>query len=315
MSRCSPVPLIELDIRHDFDSSASTLIPFIGWPRAQDTPPQRWNRELLSAFYKRPISSFLIWHSRHLAGHCVTMRSGASSTTLGGMLAPPLSRTSWKYRRMTSGTVSVFCDPQTEKFTFERSIRPYTIAWSVVPKKSQGFPESLSLGSLVLVRFGFPDQCPYLKPSTPSIGKSYFAVYALLRRLAAGHSVMFNNKHEETYLFQEQGVWMRPTTSIQHRDLLRIPYDPAHRVWALFDPSNKKEAIGGPLTSNKKVFFAIFASPDPARFKDLVENDGAYRWLLSPWDDNELRYLYVSLIVSGLCVWLTVLPGLRQKEC
>ena len=93
--------------------------------------------------------------SSHLAGCRVTMCTGTNSATLGGMLACPLSQTSSRYHRLGSGPISVFCDPQMERFTSERSTRRCTTGWSIVVKRRKKFPVSLLLDSLASVRFCF----------------------------------------------------------------------------------------------------------------------------------------------------------------
>ena len=265
-----------------------------------------------SAYTTNAQSHHFLYFS-HPAGSCVTRRTGESSATLGGMLACQLSQTSSRYRRPRSGAISVFCNYQMERFTFEKSTKRCTPGCSVVPETSKDFPGSLLLGSLESVRLGLPERYPYLKPSILSIGKSYFAVYALLRRLAAGLPVMFSNKHGFTYWFHEQGLWRLPTESFAPDDLSLISYDPAYRVWSLVDPPDEKQPLKGHLFSDVGIFYAVFASPDNARFKNLVEKDDACLWLLSPWDNNELRHLYVSLIINESCTWSNVLPGSRQK--
>ena len=109
---------------------------------------------------------------------------------------------------------------------------------------------------------------------------------------------MFNNKHGFTYWFHEQGLWKLKTKSFEPEDFRRLPHDSAHRIWSLFDPPDRKDHLKGHLFSEFGIFYAVFASPDNSRFKSLVEKDGACRWLLSPWDNNELCRLYVSSIVN-----------------
>lgn len=138
------------------------------------------------------------------------------------------------------------------------------------------------------------------RPALP-LGKSYFAVYVLLMRLASGNEVMFNNKAGMTYWFHRQCVWRRATVSIKAEDLDSITYNPAQRVWSLFDPPNGKKPIDNTLINSARIFYAVFASPDATRFTYLAK-EHALRWLLSPWDNYELGRLCVSSIFNDDCV-------------
>ena len=140
------------------------------------------------------------------------------------------------------------------------------------------------------MRFSLLQCTPCLNPQIGPrlIGKSYFVVYVLLRRLSAKRPVIFNSHYGVTYWFQESGVSEKKTASIVPRDLDPTVFRPDEQcLWSLIDPPIKKEPIEGPIIDHR-LFYAISASPDITRFKHLYR---APRWLLSPWTVEELSVL------------------------
>ncbi|KAI0801533.1 hypothetical protein C8Q74DRAFT_1215090 [Fomes fomentarius] len=136
----------------------------------------------------------------------------------------------------------------------------------------------------------------------PGIGKSYFAVYVLLRRLTDKEPTLFSTSSGTTFLFDVSGVRKRPSKTIDASDvfeLLGLKDEDEARIWSLIDPGRKVEPIRNRLT-NFGFFYAVFASPNETRYKDLLNKDGAPLWIMSPWEISELvRLIKISEVYQA----------------
>ncbi|KAI0801466.1 hypothetical protein C8Q74DRAFT_1365064 [Fomes fomentarius] len=122
----------------------------------------------------------------------------------------------------------------------------------------------------------------------PGIGKSYFAVYVLLRRLADRQPTLFSASNETTFLFDESGVRETPSPTVRAHHVFELLGKAEPRLWSLIDPGPKVEPISPCIT--QAFFYVVFASPNGKRYKHLTAR-GATLWIMSSWELSDLLRL------------------------
>ena len=115
-------------------------------------------------------------------------------------------------------------------------------------------------------------------------GKSFFAVYVLLRRMAEKQSVLYSDGYGRTYHIDEDGVHMARTNDIHLDD--HFGHLPS--AWSLVNASDE-QPIPFSVTRLLPLYF-VFGSPPFRRFKGLL-NHYAHEWIMAPWSAEELHCL------------------------
>ncbi|KAL4246393.1 hypothetical protein ABKN59_009160 [Abortiporus biennis] len=111
------------------------------------------------------------------------------------------------------------------------------------------------------------------------IGKSYFALYALLRRIAEGQPVLFSTALGETYL--------KPTNHVRPADL--PPYNLSNlRAWSLV---GGRSNLGQSGVTARSLFWAVSTSPRRRRYRELEKRTSSRKWILNPSPIAELCFL------------------------
>ncbi|KAI1791826.1 hypothetical protein LXA43DRAFT_1181464 [Ganoderma leucocontextum] len=130
------------------------------------------------------------------------------------------------------------------------------------------------------------------------VGKSYFLVYALLRRMGEGKSVLFSTWFNSTLLFDQYGVrYMHRKKEVELDQL--PPRDRSvstSRAWSLIDTSARNTPECSMLLH--RLLFVVFAARlQSERFRDWLKRDYALDFIMEPWCVWELERL---LSVDGL---------------
>lgn len=123
-------------------------------------------------------------------------------------------------------------------------------------------------------------------------GKSYFIIYALLRRMAAGQRTLFSTAHGTTYLFDEQGAWQmeKKNISVNH-----IPIaDSDGSLWSLIDAADDTPLRNQPVACSL-AFAVVATSPEVRRYNWWYKKGaGRIRHVIAePWSVEELYQLCV----------------------
>jgi hypothetical protein len=122
-----------------------------------------------------------------------------------------------------------------------------------------------------------------LKALNIFLGKSYFGVFALIRRMILGETVMFTSHHQTTYLLDDTGVWAKSVTDIY---LDHLP----DKIWSIIDAGAKPEPVSELVSS--AMFFSVFTtSPKLIRYKEFMKRRGVRLWVLNPWVESEIKLL------------------------
>lgn len=113
----------------------------------------------------------------------------------------------------------------------------------------------------------------------PGIGKSYWILYVLCRRLAYKKPVMWYRGHR-LYLFVEDGVYLAPKDypSTEFRT----------RVWTLVDSDESNifpESLAVPDTKHMIVFVS---SPKEERWKGMTQTTTCAVAIMNPWTRREI---------------------------
>ncbi|KAI0737356.1 hypothetical protein C8Q80DRAFT_1213894 [Daedaleopsis nitida] len=123
-------------------------------------------------------------------------------------------------------------------------------------------------------------------------GKSYFIIYALLRRMATGQRTLFSTTAEDAFLFDEQGAWEMEKKDITQKHIPRAD-DNGPPIWSLIDADD-----GGPLHTRaiacRMVFAVVAASPTGTNGYNKWYEKGAgkvKRIVAGPWNVEELHNL------------------------
>ncbi|KAM5536602.1 hypothetical protein V8D89_009697 [Ganoderma adspersum] len=140
--------------------------------------------------------------------------------------------------------------------------------------------------------------CPgVLVKGQPGIGKSYFLVYTLLRRIGEGKPVLFSTSAGSTLLFDQHGVRHMRTDEVNSQHL---PPTDLHvhntRTWSLIDASVSSDAEDSKCV-HPGTFVVCAAPPRVAEHKTRVGREYPLRFVMQPWSVRELGWL---LSVDGL---------------
>ncbi|THV06602.1 hypothetical protein K435DRAFT_849070 [Dendrothele bispora CBS 962.96] len=122
---------------------------------------------------------------------------------------------------------------------------------------------------------------------SPGIGKSFFNVYCLARRLNEQGTTLFRNCRGSYYLFNKHGVFLLENGfSISRRHLKG--FDNQNRLWLLYD-----EVYGTSpppeMFMNQPIFIVHASSPDSNRYKWASNMPRASIWYMDVWRFPELR--------------------------
>ncbi|KAI1793254.1 hypothetical protein LXA43DRAFT_1180333 [Ganoderma leucocontextum] len=132
------------------------------------------------------------------------------------------------------------------------------------------------------------------------IGKSYFLLFFLMQCLSREETVLFTSSRGKMYLFHQGAVSSIWTSAFDCDEHLQVSVSDATRVWSLVDCPDTMEPIPSSVTDgSQKVFFVAAVSTDDARCKTLKERRTVRNWWMSPWSEEELRALLVSLSRTG----------------
>ena len=125
-------------------------------------------------------------------------------------------------------------------------------------------------------------------------GKTYFLVYTLLRRMAAGEPVLFSTSAGSTLLLDRDGVRHIRTDELETPELCyRGFYKCASPVWSLIDSSVSGEAEDGVVTH--PMFFVVCASPSrPSEYRHWRKKEYPSPFIMEPWSVRELGWLCVA---------------------
>ncbi|KAK2462414.1 hypothetical protein APHAL10511_005720 [Amanita phalloides] len=126
----------------------------------------------------------------------------------------------------------------------------------------------------------------------PGIGKSYFAVYALLRRMMEAKTTLFTSSSGSSYLFHETGIGLKDKAQVRIKHLPDAGVnDPTSRVWSLIDGAADRSPEVSMLTDVVTLFVLITCSPKEERYKEWKKQNGGLWWVMNPWTKEELRAL------------------------
>ena len=119
-------------------------------------------------------------------------------------------------------------------------------------------------------------------------GKSYWALYALRRRLAEKKPVMWYSE-SKLLLFVEEGVYESPERP--RLDVFKT------LVWTLVDSDQAKERVPPHLAEHDTPHFIIYTtSPDQSRWDRLHKTTQRAMCVMNPWNKTEilkaLAYLF-----------------------
>ncbi|KAK2464554.1 hypothetical protein APHAL10511_003412 [Amanita phalloides] len=123
----------------------------------------------------------------------------------------------------------------------------------------------------------------------PGIGKSYFAIYALLRCMMEGRMTLFTTSDGLCYLFDETGIRVKKEAQFNFTDLPESNYlVPTSRTWSIFDtPKHPDES----LLAHGKLFVLVTCPPKRAMYKEWMKQARAVQWVMNPWSEEELCLL------------------------
>ncbi|KAH9974969.1 hypothetical protein BGW80DRAFT_1169885 [Lactifluus volemus] len=119
----------------------------------------------------------------------------------------------------------------------------------------------------------------------PGIGKTYWAYYALRRRLGEKSDTLWFQA-SESYLFCSEGVLIVPA------DFLFRKF--SSRIWTLIDSSESPSGI--PIELRPGVFPIYLTPPTRASWSKLAQSWSDYRAIMNPWTKAEVEYATKSLI-------------------
>ncbi|KAK2465766.1 hypothetical protein APHAL10511_002310 [Amanita phalloides] len=130
----------------------------------------------------------------------------------------------------------------------------------------------------------------------PGIGKSYFAVYALLRRMTEAKTTLFTTSSGFSYLFHETGIRRKIKALVMPDDLPDEGVnDRTSRAWSLIDGAADRSPEVSTLT-RARLFVLITCSPKEERYKEWRKQTGGLRWVMNPWSKEELHALLSNLV-------------------
>ena len=119
-------------------------------------------------------------------------------------------------------------------------------------------------------------------------GKSYWALYALRRRLAEKKPVMWYSG-SRLFLFVEEGVYESPERP--RLDLFRT------LVWTLVDSDQAKEGVPPHLAELRTKHFIIYTtSPTLDRWGRLAKTTQCAACVMNPWNKTEISKALVYLL-------------------
>ncbi|KAH9970587.1 hypothetical protein BGW80DRAFT_1176049 [Lactifluus volemus] len=113
----------------------------------------------------------------------------------------------------------------------------------------------------------------------PGIGKSYWAYYALRRRLGQKLDTLWFEA-SQSYLFCSEGVLIVPAGFLFTRF--------SSRIWTLIDSFESPDGI--PITLRHGVFPIYLTSPMPDRWSKLKQAWMVYKVIMNPWTREEIKY-------------------------
>ncbi|KAH9972535.1 hypothetical protein BGW80DRAFT_356581 [Lactifluus volemus] len=122
----------------------------------------------------------------------------------------------------------------------------------------------------------------------PGIGKSYWAYYALRRRLGDKSDTLWYQA-SESYLFCSEGVLIVPAEFLFRKF--------SERIWTLIDSSQSPGGI--PIKLLDGVFPIYLTSPERARWSTLAQSWSDHRAIMNPWTRAEVKYAMSSLISNN----------------
>ncbi|KAI0782881.1 hypothetical protein C8Q75DRAFT_895578 [Abortiporus biennis] len=122
------------------------------------------------------------------------------------------------------------------------------------------------------------------------IGKSFFTVYAALRRMTEAQPVLFTTWTGTSYLFNEDGAYVMKD-KLDISDLPSMdPFIPTSRAWSLISEMNSAEAIA--VVKLSRVFWVI-AAPLPLEpwYDRLRKISIVLIWVMNPWSIADVHSL------------------------
>jgi hypothetical protein len=111
------------------------------------------------------------------------------------------------------------------------------------------------------------------------VGKSYWAYYALRRRLGDKSDTLWFQA-SESYLFCSEGVLIVPAEFLFRKF--------RERIWTLIDSSQSPDGI--PIKLLDGVFPIYLTSPKRARWSRLAQSWSDHRAIMNPWTRAEVKY-------------------------
>ena len=118
-------------------------------------------------------------------------------------------------------------------------------------------------------------------------GKSYWAFYALRRRLAEKKPVMWYYA-SRLFLFVEEGVYESPERP--RLDVFKT------LVWTLVDTDEAKEGVPPHLAVHDTPHFIIYTtSPDQSRWGRLAKTTQCAACVMNPWNKTEISKAFIHL--------------------
>ncbi|KAI0735932.1 hypothetical protein C8Q76DRAFT_690425 [Earliella scabrosa] len=125
-------------------------------------------------------------------------------------------------------------------------------------------------------------------------GKSYSALFIVLRRMADKRAVAFTSVDASTFLFDSSGIWRKSSSSVDPMEDFPPVITNTHRIWSLVDfESTPARRDSQAHVISERTFYIIVSSPDWPHLDNFIKR-GALRWVMSPWTDEELLALFTS---------------------
>lgn len=151
-----------------------------------------------------------------------------------------------------------------------------------------------------------PGPYQYQSPSLvvtgqPGIGKSYWILYVLCRRLASRKPIMWY-RGKRLYLFVEDGVYLAPTDhpSTEFRT----------RVWTLVDADEGDRVPEALAVQDTKHMIIFASSPNKDRWKGLTKTTAIAIAIMNPWTRREISE---AAAIHGLAASISAIDDMYTR--
>lgn len=126
------------------------------------------------------------------------------------------------------------------------------------------------------------------------VGKSFFGIYVLLRRLAEDKDVMYAlGAQDDVVRFQSGTAYIIAEPREECKDHTGSPND-ANRPWMLIEPgTSQSDHKLNIFLLHHSLYRVAFFAPGTSSTKSLLGHYLFHKWDMSLWTEDELVQLYV----------------------